>query len=110
TVHEVVNGMIVDDRPAAPELVLGVVAGGSGCDFIRTFGLPSGAAEAAHRLAGDAVRPLDIGKVSFAGAGGQPTTRYFPNIAEAGLGAACLTRAASLPRALGPSVYFFAFW
>jgi diacylglycerol kinase (ATP) len=41
TVHEVVNGMLDDDgRPVAADAVLGVVACGSGCDFVRTFGLP----------------------------------------------------------------------
>jgi len=31
TVHEVVNGMLADDRPVAEGAVLGVVAAGSGC-------------------------------------------------------------------------------
>src|SRR4029450_8464192 len=40
TVHEVVNGMIEDGAPLVPDAVLGVVAAGSGCDMVRTFGLP----------------------------------------------------------------------
>jgi diacylglycerol kinase family enzyme len=43
TVHEVVNGMIQNGRPLAPDAVLGVVAAGSGCDFVRTFALPGDA-------------------------------------------------------------------
>ena len=41
TVHEVVNGMFDgEEKPIVPDPVLGVVAAGSGSDFIRTFGLP----------------------------------------------------------------------
>src|ERR687898_360443 len=40
TVHEVVNGMLEDGKPIVEDAVLGVVAAGSGSDFIRTFGLP----------------------------------------------------------------------
>ena len=40
TVHEVVNGMVRDGGPVAADAVLGVVAAGSGCDFVRSFGLP----------------------------------------------------------------------
>ncbi len=44
TVHEVVNGMFDDEgKPIVPDAVLGVVAAGSGCDLIRTFGLPGDA-------------------------------------------------------------------
>ena len=40
TVHEVVNGMVAGGGPLAADAVLGVVAAGSGCDFVRSFGLP----------------------------------------------------------------------
>ena len=53
--------------------------------------------------------PIDIGKVTFM-RDGTETVRYFPNIAEVGLGAATVARAESLPRWLGPTIYFFAFW
>ena len=43
TVHEVVNGMISGGKPLAPDAVLGVVPAGSGCDFVRSFGLPNDA-------------------------------------------------------------------
>jgi diacylglycerol kinase family enzyme len=49
--------------PIAPDAVLGVVAAGSGCDFVRTFGLPGDAGPAASRLAGDRVRVIDVGTV-----------------------------------------------
>lgn len=109
TVHEVVNGMLADDQPIAPDAVLGVVAAGSGCDFVRSFGLPGDAVRAAHHLAGDSVRPIDVGKVTCT-AGAAEITRYFLNIAEAGLGGAVVARAARLPGFLGPAKYFCGFW
>jgi diacylglycerol kinase (ATP) len=109
TIHEVVNGMIVDDKALDPEAVLGIVSAGTGSDFIRTFGLPSSPVHAVGHLDGDGSFPIDIGKVTFQ-KDGETVTRYFPNIAEAGLGGAVCARAQRLPRFLGPMVYFIAFW
>ena len=111
TVHEVVNGMFDDgDSPLVPEPVLGVVAAGSGCDFIRTFALPSDPEGAVSRLAGDGLRPLDVARMSYLEGEGRQASRYFVNIAEAGLGGATAGWAARLPAALGPARYFVAFW
>ena len=62
-VDEVVNGMLDDDGAVEPEAVLGVVAAGSGCDFVRTFGLPGDAGRASGALQGDSLFPIDVGKV-----------------------------------------------
>ncbi len=110
TVHEVVNGLLHDDVALHPDTVLGVVSAGSGCDFIRSFGLPAEALEAVDRLAGTQTRPLDVGKISFLDREGRPAVRYFANIAEAGLGGSTARRAAGLPAWLGPARYFIAFW
>jgi diacylglycerol kinase (ATP) len=109
TVHEVVNGMIENDRPVAEGAVLGVVAAGSGCDFVRTFGLPQDVPKAVRHLEGDRLYPIDIARVDYT-EDGRTVTRYVPNIAEAGLGGACVARAERLPRWLGRSRYFWAFW
>jgi len=109
TVHEVVNGMLEDGQPIARDAVLGVVAAGSGCDFVRSFGLPGDTVQAAHHLAGDRVRLIDVGQVTYS-SGSAQITRYFPNIAEAGLGAAVVARASRLPGFLGPARYFCGFW
>ena len=109
TVHEVVNGMIDDDQPIAEDPVLGVVAAGSGSDFVRSFDLPGDAVEAAHHLAGDSVRRIDIGKVTCT-SGTAEVTRYFANIAQVGIGGAVVARSATLPGFLGPAKYVSAFW
>ena len=117
TVHEVLNGMIDGDQPVAADAVLGVVAAGSGCDFARSFGLPGDALQAARHLAGDGARPIDVAKVTFrpgpgpgSGSGPGLATRYFANIAEAGLGGAVVDRTLRLPGFLGGAKYFCGFW
>ena len=109
TVHEVVNGMVEDDRAVAEDAVLGVVAAGSGSDFVRTFGLPGDAIRAVRHLTGDHLYPIDLIRADYAHDGGR-AVRYVPNIAEAGLGGAVVARAARLPRRLGRSRYFVGFW
>lgn len=110
TVHEVVNGMMGDGGPLAEDLVLGVVAAGSGCDLVRTFGLPGDATRACHHLVGDSVYPMDLIRITSTGPDGERRTRYGVNVAEAGLGAAVAARAERLPRLLARSRYFVAFW
>src|SRR4029077_18923604 len=109
TVHEVVNGMVEDGGPLAADAVRRVVGAGSGCDFVRSFGLPPDAEQAAERLAGDRVRPIDVGTVTFTDQGAA-RTRCFVNIAEVGLGAAVVARAAGLGRSLGGARYAAGFW
>ena len=71
TVNEVVNGMLGEyGAPVVERAVLGVVAAGSGCDFIRTFGLPGDAARAGSHLTGDNTYPLDVGRVRYTTADG----------------------------------------
>jgi diacylglycerol kinase (ATP) len=109
TVHEVVNGMVSGGGPLAADAVLGVVAAGSGCDFARSFGLPSDATQAATRLAGNQVQTIDVGTVTCA----DGETRCFVNIAEVGLGAAVVAKAAGLKgagRFLGGARYAAGFW
>jgi YegS/Rv2252/BmrU family lipid kinase len=109
TIHEVVNGLMEDDRPVQPDAVMGVVAAGTGADFIKTFGIPSMAGHAVAHLDGPGSFPIDIGKITFAQDEGS-AVRYFANIAEVGLGAAVAGRAARLPKWLGPTLYVVAFW
>ena len=109
TIHEVVNGMFENDLPIAADAVLGVVAAGTGSDFIKTFGLPAAPGVAVAHLDGQESFPIDIGKVTYE-VDGKSVVRYFPNIAEAGIGAEVVARAQRLPRWLGPMVYLVAFW
>lgn len=105
TVHEVVNGLLADG-PGPDVPTLGIVPAGSGCDYVKTFDFPHEQDAAIDRIAapGEAAR-VDVGRLST-----DRGERLFVNIAEAGLGASVVDRAARLPRALGPVVYLAAFW
>src|SRR5437899_1552539 len=109
TIHEVVNGMMGPDGPRNPDAVLGVVSAGSGADFARTFGLPDGAAEGVEHLKGDGFVQIDVGRVACTTEGGE-AAEWFPNIAEAGLGADVVKVAERLPRGLGRARYLVGFW
>jgi len=110
TVHEVVNGMFENGEPVVDDPVLGVVAAGSGCDLVRTFGLPGDATKACAHLTGDNTYPFDVIKITYTTADGGQAVRYSANIAEAGLGGAVAARASTMPGRLGRSRYFLAFW
>jgi len=111
TVDEVVNGMIENDEPVSKEAILGVVGAGSGCDFVKTFGLAPDATRGSAVLAGDNTFPIDVGKVTFTtAADGVTRTRYFAGVAEAGLGGAMTARASRLPKGLGRGRDFLGFW
>ncbi|MGZ4204056.1 MAG: diacylglycerol/lipid kinase family protein [Actinomycetota bacterium] len=106
TVHEVVNGMMGEDGPLVPDVVLGVVPSGSGSDFVKTFGLPPAPEDAARNLAGKNVwGALDIGRMRYVDLDGKERMRWFANIAEAGIGAHVVVAAAKMPKWIGGRAY-----
>lgn len=106
TVHEVVNGLLADGLAGSDRSALGLIPAGSGCDYARTFGVPSGLDAAVVHLASTAERHVDVGEVRCLGIDGEEHVRLFVNVAEVGIGA---ERAARLPRLLGPCRYTRAF-
>jgi len=106
TIHEVVNGLMAGEG-AMP--VLGIVSGGSGCDYAKTFGISDDPAIALARIeSADAPRIVDAGLITCRAASGE-AKRYFCNIAEVGIGPEVVDRAARMPRRLGGAVYFAGF-
>ncbi len=106
TVHEVVNGLMGDEGPRNPATVLGVVAAGSGCDFVKTFGLPQDPTDAAKHLLGETLwGKIDVGRIRCTDRDGKPHARWFANIAEAGIGAEVVDAASRMPKWLGGRVY-----
>ncbi|MGA7271346.1 MAG: diacylglycerol kinase family protein, partial [Acidimicrobiia bacterium] len=102
TVNLAVNSLFETGVSKFP--VLGVLPAGSGCDLLRTFGIPNDLARAAAHLATDTVYPIDVGELS-----GSWGVRRFVNVAQAGVGAAAAYTALRLPRRLGSSRYVMAF-
>lgn len=108
TVHEVVNGLIdvQQRRPIADDLVLGVVPGGSGSDFVRTWGLDLEPARLVERhLVTEATLPVDVGLVHYLDGDGRESQRAFANIANCGWVADVARRANRLPRLVGQARY-----
>ena len=102
TVSEVVDGLAAE--PGGAELA--VVCRGSGCDFIRTFGIPKDTDRALAVAAGGAVRTLDVGRAEFTGHDGAPTARHYANIASAGLTGIVADRVNRTGKPLGATVAF----
>ena len=102
TVNLAVNALMPLGLAAPP--VIGVLPVGTGCDLLRTFGLPQDVAGAARHLTTDAVYDIDVGTLE-----GSWGLRYFVNVAQTGVGAAAVQTAMSLGRRLGAARYPLAF-
>ena len=102
TVNLTVNALMPLGLAAPP--IIGVLPVGTGCDLLRTFGLPQDAAGAARHLTTNAVYDIDVGTLE-----GSWGLRYFVNVAQTGVGAAAVESAMSLGRRLGAARYPLAF-
>ncbi len=84
TLHEVVNGFFEDRSPILPSAVLVFIPCGSGSDFRRTLGAPTGVA-AVQQLRSSRIRPLDLLQIRYTTETGDRKHRYAINIASVGL-------------------------
>jgi len=110
TVQDVVNGMFRDGRTIVDSPVLAVMAAGSGCDLVRSFGLPGDVDGASSHLMGENTYELDVMKISARGRNGATEVRYAHNVAEVGLHASATAKAAGFPRWMGNGRRFVGFW
>jgi diacylglycerol kinase (ATP) len=101
-VNLAVNALLELDLGFRP--VIGVLPAGSGCDLLRTFGLPQDLATAAAHLATEDIYHVDVATLE-----GQWGLRYFINVAQAGVGAAAAETAPRMGRWLGSARYPMAF-
>ncbi len=97
-------GALVAAGLAADAHPIGILPAGTGCDLLRTFGIPQDLVEAAAHLARPGEYRIDLGHIR--GDWGQ---KVFVNIAQAGVGAAAAESARRLSRAFGPARYPLAF-
>lgn len=102
TVNLAVNALMSLDMGEKP--TLGVLPAGTGCDLLRTFGLPQELAAAAKHLSTSDVYDIDVATLE-----GSWGTRYFVNVAQVGAGAAAAETAPRLPRRVGALRYPLAF-
>jgi YegS/Rv2252/BmrU family lipid kinase len=85
TINEAVNGLFDETGPLAPDAVLGFVTSGTGGDFRKTFGIAAGYDAAIARLKEATPRRVDVGRLSCLTQNGEPSVRYFINIASFGM-------------------------
>lgn len=102
TVNLAVNVLLELDGIEKP--VIGVLPVGTGCDLLRTFGIPQNLGEAARHLATDETYEIDV--ATLEGSWGR---RYFVNVAQVGVGAAAAETAHGLTRKIGAARYPAAF-
>ena len=106
TLSETVNGFYAGPDAVSPTAELAVVARGSGCDYVRTFGIPKDSDAALAVASKGAVRTVDIGRVSYTGGDGRETSRLYCNIASAGLTGVAADRINRSGKPLGATVAF----
>jgi diacylglycerol kinase (ATP) len=106
TVSEVANGFFDGGAAVRPDVELAIVPRGSGCDFVKTFGIPKQVERAAAVAAGGEVRTVDLGRVRFTGWDGRPAERIFCNVASAGLTGVAADRVNRSGKPLGATVAF----
>ncbi len=98
TVHDVANGLLQAARTPPPDL--GVVARGTGDDFVRALGIPTGP-DALSTLLEGRTRAIDVGRVQYRAADGTDGRAYFVSMAGVGMSGAVARRLFTTSKALG---------
>lgn len=106
TLNEVVNGLLASGAPRSSDVRLGIVSCGTGCDLIRTLGIPRGLAGVTTLASGES-RPIDVGQVTYRAPDGTPGRRHFVNGGDLGLGAEVARRVNQGSKRLGGFLSFF---
>jgi len=106
TANEVVNGFFEGEKQVNPAARLGVISRGTGCDLIRTLGIPKEYQGAVEVIARNQERPMDLVLAEFTDREGAPAKRWFANIADAGLGATAANRVNHTSKSAGGFLSF----
>ena len=102
TIHEVVNGLVVEGQ-VAEGVVLGAVSCGTGADFARTVGLVRDPLAAARRLLYGSDRKIDLG-IIHCWREGREVVEYFPNAAGIGFDGEVAERVNRMSKAGGGTI------
>ena len=86
TLHEVVNGLCIQQKGCPDEVLLAVVAVGTGNDWVRTFGIPQHYSEAIRAIREERSFLQDVGTVTYTESH-YTQTRYMANVAGLGFDA-----------------------
>ena len=80
---------------------------GTGQDFGRTHGIPTGFDDAVRVALEGTPRPVDLGRVVYRDASGGEASRWFANVGSVGMSGAVAARANSMSKRLGGRATFF---
>jgi len=84
TLHEVVNGLFIQQQVRPDEVSLAVISAGTGNDWIRMFGIPERYADAIRAIREEHTFLQDVGQVSYEESHFRQS-RYMANVAGLGL-------------------------
>lgn len=108
TINEVINGLFDDNNePLNPDLKLGILSAGRGCDFIRSLGIPNDYRDAVDLLINPTFKKVDAGCAFFKDEFGREQKRFFMNIACAGLAGLVAKKVNHTPRFIPPEIAYF---
>jgi YegS/Rv2252/BmrU family lipid kinase len=99
TISEVAIGILLSGAKAE----IGVLPSGTGGDFRRTLRISTDANEASRELREGRTRRMDVVRVAFVNHAGEEESRYFLNVAYAGMGGAVVERVKENPLAWLPA-------
>ncbi len=88
TIHEVANGILTQTSVASTEVRMGVIAVGTGNDWVRSYGIPTDYEKAVEVIAAGKTFTQDVAKATYVGRSGEQESRYCVNVAGAGMDAA----------------------
>ena len=91
TLHEVINGLFIQQCVAPSEVTIGVIAVGSGNDWIRMYGIPRRYSEAIRAIKEGYTFLQDVAEVDYEESQYRQT-RYMANVAGVGFDAAVIQR------------------
>ena len=104
TLNQVLNGMMRAENSL--KCGVGIIPLGTGNDFARMENIKLTAQSVLEKIIGGG-KLTDVGKVSCVNETGEPTMRYFINVASLGMGPDVVRRLYSSNRSLGPSLTYF---
>ncbi len=107
SLHEVVNGLFNEaGKLIQPDIKIGVLNSGRGCDFARTIETPLDSTQNINILVDSKVKMVDLGKVTYSTSKG-PKVEYFLNSFSYILGGDVCNRVSRAKTLLPPSVMYF---
>ncbi len=108
TIHEVINGLLsIEGAPYNPNLKLGIINSGRGCDYIKSLHLPTDPRESLSVIVDGRTRKVDVGLAELVGRDGATTKKFFINSFSYGLGGDVAKEITSKKTILPPTLSYF---